>query len=188
MSTESGQPQPSRSHRRAYCYEALEELTVIAGLVSAAAITGSLLFLARQTRQSVEQFLVANELAGGRALAQGYELWDRVITRFIDYPELRQYFYEGVEVPEDSTIRARALAMTELIGDALQSADWLYQGKDVALLGSEDPASDIRTDWDDWAKFIITMSPVMRAFVREHPLQYPFLTRMLDRIESATTG
>src|SRR5262245_42946689 len=88
------------SDRRTYCYEALEELTVIAGLVSAAAITGSLLFLARQTRQSVEQFLVANELAGGRALAQGYELWDHVIDRFIEYPELRQYFYDGVEVPE----------------------------------------------------------------------------------------
>ena len=187
-STESGQPQPSRSHRRAYCYEALELATLIASLVTAAAVAGSVLFLARQTSQSVEQFFVANELAGARALAQGYELWDHVITRFIDYPELRQYFYEGVEPPEDSTARARVLAMTELIGDALQSTDWLYQGKDVALLGSVDPALDIRSDWDDWTKFILTMSPVMRSFVREHPLQYPFLTRMLDTIESATTG
>jgi hypothetical protein len=78
--------------------------------------------------------------------------------------------------------------MTELIGDALQSTDWLYQGKDVALLGSEDPALDIRSDWDDWMKVILTGSPAMRAFVREHPLQYPSLTRMLDTIESATTG
>ena len=145
-----------------------------------------MLFLARQTSQSVEQFLVANELAGARALAQGYELWDHVITRFIDYPELRQYFYEGVEVPEDSTARARVLAMTELIGDALQSAHWLYEGKDVALLssaGSTDP-----TDWDDWTQFILTMSPALRSFVRGRPLQYPFLTRMLHTIESATTG
>jgi hypothetical protein len=163
----------------------LELASLIAGLVTAAAVAGSVLFLARQTSESVDQFLVANELAGGRALAQGYELWDRVITRFVDYPELRQYFYEGVEVPEDSTTRARALAMTELIGDALQSAHWLYEGKDVALLssaGSTDP-----TDWDDWTKFILTMSPAMRSFVREHPLQYPFLTRMLNTIESATT-
>ena len=166
----------------------MELATLIAGLVTAAAVAGSVLFLARQTSQSVEQFFVANELAGARALAQGYELWDHVITRFIDYPELRQYFYEGVEPPEDPTARARVLAMTELIGDALQSADWLYQGKDVALLGSEDPALDIRSDWDDWTQFILTMSPVMRSFVREHPLQYPFLTRMLDTIESATTG
>jgi hypothetical protein len=162
--------------------------TVIAALVSAAAITGSLLLLARQTRQSVEQFFVANELAGGRALAQGYELWDHVIDRFIDYPELRQYFYEGVEAPEDSTTRARVLAMTELIGDALQSTHWLYVGKDVALLGSKDPELDIRSDWDDWTQFILRMSPAMRSFTREHPLQYPFLASMLVKIESATTG
>lgn len=107
----------------------------------------------------------------------------------VDYPELRQYFYEGVEAPEDSTARARVLAMTELIGDALQSTHWLYEGKDVALLGSEDESgtSDIRPDWDDFAKFILTMSPARRSFTREHALQYPFLTRMLDEIESATT-
>jgi len=160
----------------------LELATVIASLLTAAAVAGSVLFLARQTSQSVEQFSVANELAGARALAQGYELWDHVITRFIDYPELRQYFYEGVELPEDSTARARVLAMTELVGDALQSTDWLYQGKDVALLGAVDP------NWDDWTKFILTMSPALRSFVRERPLQYPFLTRMLDTIEPATTG
>jgi hypothetical protein len=110
------------------------------------------------------------------------------ITRFIDYPELREYFYEGVELPDDSTTKGRALAMTELIGDALQSTYWLFQGKDVALLGSVDPALDIRSDWDDWTKFILTMSPAMRPFAREHPLQYPYLARMLDTIESATTG
>ena len=166
----------------------MEAASVIAGLISAAAIAASLLFLARQTRQSVEQFLVANELAGRRALAQGYELWDHVIDRFIDYPELRQYFYEDVEAPEDSTTRARVLAMTELIGDALQSTHWLYEGKDVALLGTVDPELDINivSDWDDWAKFILRMSPVMRSFTREHALQYPFLTRMLHEIESAT--
>ena len=147
-----------------------------------------MLFLARQTRQSVDQFLVANELAGARALAQGYELWDHVINRFIDYPELRQYFYEGVELPEDPTARARVLAMTELIGDALQSTHWLYKGKDVALVGSVDPELEILVDWDGWTEKVLTTSPVMRSFVRENPLMYPHLTRTLDTIDSATTG
>jgi hypothetical protein len=166
----------------------LEEAAVIAAFLTAFAVVGSVLFVARQTSESVRQFLVANELAGARAMAQGYELWDHVIDRFIDYPELRQYFYEGVEVPEDPTARARVLAMTELVGDALQSNYWLFQGKDVALLGAVDPALEIRSDWDDWAQFILTMSPALRSFVREHPLQYPFLARMLKAIESATTG
>ena len=151
----------------------MELANLIAVLVTAAAVAGSVLFLARQTSQSVEQFLVANELAGARALAQGYELWDHVITRFIDYPELRQYFYDGVEVPEDSTARARVLAMTELIGDALQSTHWLYEGKDVALLGSVDPESDIRSDWDDWTEFILTMSPAIHARCRPDPVNRP---------------
>jgi len=166
----------------------LELATLIAGLVTAAAVAGSVLFLARQTSQSVDQFLVANELAGARAMAQGYELWDRVITCFIEYPELREYFYEGVELPEDSTTRARVLAVTELIGDTLQSNYWLFGGKDVELLGSVDPVLDIRSDWDDWTEFILTMSPAVRSFVREHPLQYPHVARKLDTIESATTG
>ena len=114
----------------------MELATLIAGLVTAAAVAGSVLFLARQTSQSVHQFLVANELAGARAMAQGYELWDHVIDRFIDFPELRQYFYEGVELPEeDPTTRARVLAMTELIGDTLQSAHWLYQGQRCCVVG-----------------------------------------------------
>ena len=166
----------------------MKEATVIAGLLTALAVVGSLLFLARQTSESGRQFLVANKLAGARAMAQGYEIWDRVITCFIDYPELRQYFYEGVELPEDSTTRARVLAATELIGDALQSSHWLFEGEDVALLGSVDPTFDTRADWDDWIKFILTMSPAMRSFVRANPLQYPHLTRMLETIESATTG
>jgi hypothetical protein len=166
----------------------MELATLIAGLVTAAAVAGSVLFLARQTSQSVHQFSVANELAGARAMAQGYELWDHVIDRFIDFPELRQYFYDGVEVPEDSTARARVLAMTELIGDALQSTHWLYEGKDVALVRSVDPELDPGADWHQWIRSILTTSPALRSFVRENPHMYPQLTRTLDTIESATTG
>ena len=166
----------------------MELATLIAGLVTAAAVAGSVLFLARQTSQSVEQFLVANELAGARAMAQGYEIADRVIAYFVDYPELREYFYEGVELPEDSTTRARVLAVAELMADAAQSNYWLNHSKVVETLGSVDPVLDIRTNIDDWTEFILTMSPAVRSLVRAHPLQYPFLVRMLDTIESATTG
>jgi hypothetical protein len=169
-------------------FGALELATVIAGLVTAAAVAGSVLFLARQTSQSVQQFLVANELAGARAMAQSYEIADRVIAYFVEYPELREYFYEGVELPEEPTARARVLAIAELMADALQSGYWLFQGKDVALLGAEDPALDIRPNWDDYTEFILTMSPAVRSHVRELPLQYPYVVRKLETIESATTG
>ena len=175
---------------RSSCHglEALEAATVIAGLLSAAALVASLLFLARQTSHSVRQSLVANDLAGVRAMAQGYDIADRVIAYFVDYPELREYFYEGAELPEDSTTRSRALAVAELMADALQSNYWLFEGKVVKSLGSVDPELDIRPNMEDYTEFILTMSPAVRSLVRAHPLQYPYVARKLDTIESATTG
>ena len=38
-------------------------------------------------------------------MAQTYETADRVIAYFVDYPDVRQYLYEGVELPGDSTTR-----------------------------------------------------------------------------------
>jgi hypothetical protein len=55
-------------------------------------------------------------------------------------------------------------------------------------LRSLDPALDIGPNWDNWVKFILTMSPAMRTFTRENPLMYPFLARILDSIESPATG
>ena len=121
-------------------------------------------------------------------MAQGYEIADRVIAYFVDYPELREYFYEGVDLPEDSTTRARVLAVAELMADAVQSNYWLFHGKDVESLGSVDPALDIRSNMDDLTEFILTMSPAVRSVVRAHALQYPYVVRKLDTIESATTG
>ena len=91
-----------------------------------------------------------------------------------------------MELPEDSTTRARVLAVAELMADALQSVYWLFQGKDVAALRSVDPA--IASNMDDWTEFILTMSPAVRYHVRAHPLQYPYVVGKLDTIESATTG
>ena len=169
-------------------FGALEVATLIAGLLSAAALVGSLLILARQTSHSVHQSVVANELTGARAMAQSYEVADRVIAYFVDYPELREYFYEGVELSEDSTTGARVLAVAELMADALQSGYWLFQGKDVDTLRSVDPTLDIRPNWDDYTEFILTMSPAVRSLVRAHPLQYPYVVSKLDTIEFATTG
>ena len=167
---------------------ALEAATLIAGLVGAAALVGSLLFLARQTREAAHQSLVANELAGVRAKAQGFEVIDRVIAYFIEHAELREYLYEGAELPEDSTNRTRVLAIAELMADALQSVYWHYEVTSVKALRFVDPTLDIRSDLDDYAEFILTMSPAVRSLVRPRPLQWPHLAMKLDSIEPAMTG
>jgi hypothetical protein len=160
---------------------------LIAGLASAAALVGSLVFLARQTRESVHQSLVANELAGVRAKAQNFEAVDRVIAYFIEYPELRQYLYENVELPEDPTRRARVFTVAELMADALQSCYWLYQQHGLDVLRAVDATADIRDDLDDYAEFILAMSPAVRSLVRAHSRQWPHLAKKLDTIESTMT-
>ncbi len=149
---------------------------------------GSLLVLARQTREAVHQSLVANELSGARAKAQGFEVIDRVIAYFVVYPELRQYLYEGVELPDDSADRTRVLAVAELMADALQSVYWHYEVRSVDALRFVDPSLDIRSDLDDYTEFILTMSPAVRSLVRPRPLQWPHLAMKLDAFEPATTG
>ena len=121
-------------------------------------------------------------------MTQSFEIADRVIAYFVHYPELRVYFYEGMELPEDATTRARVLALAELMADAVQSASWLFLGKDVESLRSVDPAFDVRANMDDWTDFILTMSPAVRSVVRAHPLQYPYVVRKLDSIEPSVTG
>jgi hypothetical protein len=165
----------------------LEVATLIVGLVSAAALVGSLLFLARQTRESVQQSLIANELAGARAKAQGFEVIDRVVAYFVDYPELRECFYEGAAPPDDPTNGTRVRAIAELMADALQSVYWQYEAKSVNALRFLDPALDIRVDLDDYTELILTSSPAVRSLVEGHPLQWPHLSTQLDAIGPATT-
>ena len=173
---------------RASIVEALAVVAVIAGLASAAALVGSLLVLARQTRESVKQSLIANELAGSDAKAHVLEGLDRVIAYFVEYPELRQYLYEGMEVPEDSTKRARGLAVAELMADALQASYWQYQQRGIDTLHSVEGIADIRADLDDYAEFILAMSPAVRSLVRAHPRQWQHLDKKLDTIEPAPVG
>jgi len=161
---------------------------LIAGLASAAALVGSLLFLARQTRESVRQSFVANELAGIRAKAQNFEALDRVIAYFLEYPELRQYLYENVELPEDPTDLVRVLTVAELMADALQAGYWQYQQHGISVLRTVEGMADIRSDLDEYAEFILAMSPAVRSLVRAQPRVWPHLAKKLDTIEPALAG
>jgi hypothetical protein len=161
----------------------VELATLIAGLVSAAALVGSLLVLARQTGEAARQSALANELAGVRAKVQGVEGIDRVVAYFVDHPELRAYLYDGKEVPDDPTERARVLAVAELMADAMQSIYWHYEGQSVDALRPADSSLDIRSDLDDYAEFILAHSPAVCSLVRDHPRQFQHLALKLAAIE-----
>ena len=58
-----------------------------------------------------------------------------------------------------------------------RAANQLVTTPDGVLLGAVDPESDIRSDWDDWTQFILTMSPAMRSFARDWSARWSFAAR-----------
>ena len=151
---------------------------IIAGIVSAVALVVSLLFLAEQTKASTRQSVLANQLAGLQAKSDIYSTVDRILYRFLEYPHLRRYFYEGVELPAESlnaevTVnRDQVLLFTELFSDAIERGLDTYR--------SVEPAADFRTPMDVYAGDIVAGSPAIRYLVCSHPGWWPNLEAWIN--------
>jgi hypothetical protein len=145
---------------------------LLAGIVSALALVLSLLFLARQTRESARQSVLANQLAGLQAKSEIYFTVDRILYKFLDFPQLRKYFYDGVDVPPEivegeAEIRDQVLTFAELFCDALETGFDTYR--------SVDPAADFRSPMDTYAEDIFNGSPAIRYLVQARPGWWPNL-------------
>jgi hypothetical protein len=144
---------------------------IVTGLVSALALVFSLLFLARQTKESARQSHLANQIAGSQAKSEIYGSVDRILYHFLEYPELRTYFYSGTELPEASpdsasaAVRERVLTFAELFADVLERGLDSYK--------TVDPAADFQSPMDDYARDILDTSPSIRYLVRAHPGWWP---------------
>jgi hypothetical protein len=148
----------------------MEVGAIIAGLISAVALVISLLFLARQTKESARQSHLANQIAGSRAKSEIYETVDRILYRFLDHPELRQYFYEGEQLPaiesdEPHIVRENILTFAELFADVIERGLDTYR--------SIDPAADFQSPMEDYARDILSTAPAIRYWVSEHPGWWP---------------
>ena len=157
----------------------MESAVLIAGLASAAALVASLLFLARQARESARQTRLANQTAGTQAMAASFETVDRIVEYFMEYPDLRPYFYDGAELEGEalaveSPVRARVLTLAELFADALQNS--LY------TIASIEAVASYRDDMMDYAVVSLQRSPVLRQTVSEHPIWWPTLANEVERL------
>jgi hypothetical protein len=157
----------------------MQDGAIITGLVSAAALVMSLLFLARQTRESARQSHLANQIAGSQAKSEIYETVDRILYGFLVHPELRKYFYEGTELPdvasgdESENVRGRVLTFAELFADVIERGLDTYR--------SIDPAADFQSPMEDYARDMISTAPALRYWVREHPGWWPNVESWIAR-------
>jgi hypothetical protein len=155
---------------------------IVAGVVSAIALVFSLVFLARQTRESAYQSRLANQIAGSQAKSEIYGAVDRIQYHFLAYPTLRKYFYDGAELPVDPgdadqrALRERVLTFAELFVDALERGLDTYR--------TVDPAADFQSPMDRYTQDIWSTSPAVRYLVRAHPGWWPNVESWID---TATT-
>jgi hypothetical protein len=146
----------------------MQDGAIITGLISAIALVLSLLFLARQTRESARQSHLANQIAGSQAKSEIYDAVDRILYGFLEHPELREYFYSGKELPleaDSDHVRDRVLTFAELFADVIERGLDTYK--------SIDPAKDFQSPMEDYASDILATAPAIRYWVREHPGWWP---------------
>jgi hypothetical protein len=77
-------------------------------------LTGSLLFGGWQTRQLAHQTRTQNLIAGATSVDNAADRLNSTYRVFVDYPQLRKYFYEGVAFPTEELERAQVLTVAEL--------------------------------------------------------------------------
>jgi hypothetical protein len=156
----------------------MQDGALIAGVVSAFALVLSVLFLARQTKESARQSVLANQLAGLQAKSEIYSTVDRILYQFLEFPHLRKYFYEGSETPgvadpgTNADARSQVLTFAELFCNAIERGLDTYR--------SIEPAADFRSPMDTYARDIVEGSPAIRLLVQDHPGWWPNLEAWIE--------
>ena len=152
----------------------MEEGAIAAGVVSAAALVVSLLFLARQTRASAEQNRLANQIASSEVKADIFQSVDRILYRLLDFPSLRPFFYDDAPLPgvDDVELRALVLTTAELFANVIE------RGLDSYL--NVDPASDFPNPMDAYARDVLAASPALRGLVASTPQWWPHLAEWVS--------
>jgi hypothetical protein len=143
-----------------------------ATLVGIVGVVGSLLFAGWQTRMLAGQSRLKNNSALVDADQGPVSLLQTVLVQFVQYPELRPYFYDSKPLPVNEPELSRVKAMADLFADAL------YAGLHARLLLAGD---GVNQAWCNYASDLLSTSPALRDLWTEHPDWWPQdLAEMLD--------
>jgi hypothetical protein len=145
-------------------------ITATAAIVGIAGVIGSLIFSGNQTRQLSRQLRMQNEMARSEIIHHGVDRLSGVYRAFLDYPELRKYFYDGAPCPPRGQIRARVLTVAEMIGDTIDSVL-----ETISLVATREELGD----WLDYIGHILDRSPTLERLALEHPKWWPQISSIL---------
>ena len=130
-------------------YELLSLIVSVAGFI---AIIATLIFLIRQTKEITKQSKYVAESIKV-SIFQGNDNRSFEMGRlFVDYPELRPYFYQGQDIQEDDPAYGKAIAIADLLLDFFDT---------ILLQPQYLPAAFIRESWGTVIDDIFAKSPIL---------------------------
>lgn len=138
-----------------------------------ATLVASLLFLGWQSRSVARQTRIANQTAVVACRFDALTLLQSVWRIFVEHPELRAYFYDGLEPPDDPLEDARVRTVAEIMADCLHAG--LEAGRRL------DPYDG---DWTDFRREMLRSSPALRRCVSEDPGAWPAIAAELGGLDA----
>jgi len=141
-----------------------EFVSIFVSVAGSAAVIVTLWFVYRQTQIFARQTeYVARTLSMSLSETINSQIED--MTRiFIQYPEMRPYFYKGQPIDENHANYARAEAIAELIADTLFA---------IASQAKRSPeARSGQHGADSWLSDVFTQSPILVKFLTERESWY----------------
>lgn len=135
----------------------------------------SLLFLGRQSREVARQTRISNQTAGVAGVRDSLTHLHLVVQTFVEHPELRRYFYGGIDPPTDPGTLAQVETVAEMLADCLEAS--LEAGHTL------DPFAPNLGKWQDYSRDVLAKSPAMCALVAGHEEWYPRVAAELRRSE-----
>lgn len=135
-------------------------LASVATIVGLAGVIASVSLLAWQTRAVAQQTKISNAIASTSVLSNATSSLRQVLSLFIEYPELRSYFYESNKPPAWGHRRTRVFAVAEMLADVLEeglSANSLVR------------SNRLYEEWPLYCKYLLTTSPALNEIMQRYP-------------------
>lgn len=142
--------------------------------ITFATVVISLLFLGWQSREVARQTRIANQTAGAAGLRDSLTHLHSVIQIFVEHPDLRPYFYAGVDPPTDTQQRAQVDTIAEMVADCIEAS--LEAGHTL------DPFATNLSDWQDYCEHVLANAPVVRSLVAAQPNWFPRVAQQLKSL------
>lgn len=148
-------------------------------IVGIVGVIGSLVFAGLQSREVARQTRIQNALAGASGLQVTIDALRAVMQNFVDYPELRAYFFDGTALPAADPVRAQVLTIADMLADVLESG--LHA---TSVL----PSNNSHEDWRQYGLHFMTQSPALSHIVTKHPDWWPLLSSVRACAQPPTPG